>query len=85
MTCECDSCQWKDAYQTEHEEHKMTLLMLQKTMEESDQIFVNTRDMVGFMERLTNSRSLNSRPTTATVGYTPEYIGRRRNVNRRKD
>ena len=43
---------WKAAYQFEHEEHKKTLLMLQKTMEESDQIFVNTRDMVGFMERI---------------------------------
>lgn len=43
---------WKAAYQVEHEEHKKTLLMLQKTMEESDQIFVNTRDMVRFMERI---------------------------------
>jgi len=43
---------WKEAYQFEHEEHKKTILMLQKTMEESDRIFVNTRDMIGFMERL---------------------------------
>ena len=43
---------WKEAYQFEHEEHKKTILMLQKTMEESDRIFVNTRDMIGFLERL---------------------------------
>ena len=43
---------WKKAYQVEHEEHKQTILMLQKTMEESDRIFVNTRDMIGFLERL---------------------------------
>ena len=43
---------WKAAYQFEHEEHKKTILMLQKPMDESDRIFVNTRDMIGFMERL---------------------------------
>jgi len=49
--------QWKKAYQLEHEEHKKTLLMLRKTMDESNQIFVNTRDMIGFMERLASSGS----------------------------
>jgi|TARA_R100001530_G_scaffold50735_1_gene37706 hypothetical protein len=81
----CDGCEWKDAYKFEHEEHKKTLLMLEKTLEESNQIFVNTRDMIGFMEELRDSWSLNSRPTPAKVSYTPEYIGRRRDVNRRKD
>ena len=77
MTCECDNCQWKSAYQFEREEHKQTLLMLQKAEEESINAFINTRDMVGFM------RSLNS--TTSTSSYKPEYVGRKRDVNRRKN
>ena len=80
MTCECDNCQWKSAYQFEHEEHKQTLLMLQKAEEESINAFINTRDMVGFM------RSLNSRGTSeSTSTYKPEYVGRRRDVNRHKN
>ena len=80
MTCECDNCQWKSAYQFEHEEHKKTLLMLHKAEEESINAFINTRDMVGFM------RSLNSRGTSeSTSTYKPEYVGRKRDANRRKD
>ena len=33
MSCECGSCEWKSAYQFEHEEHKKTLLMLHKAEE----------------------------------------------------
>ena len=32
---------WKAAYQFEHEEHKKTLLILDKAMEESIQVFLN--------------------------------------------
>ena len=78
MTCESDSCQWKSAYQFEHEEHKKTLLMLHKAEEESINAFINTRDMVGFM------RSLNL-TTCSTSSYKPEYVGRKRDANRRKD
>ena len=81
MTCECDNCQWKSAYQFEREEHKQTLLMLKKTLDESNDIFVTTRDMIGFMQ------SLNSKQTTKSTGafYKPEYVGRKRDGNRRKE
>jgi len=81
MSCECGSCEWKKAYQFEREEHKQTLLMLEKTLEESNDIFVTTRDMIGFMQ------SLNSKQPTKSTGtfYKPEYIGRKRDGNRRKE
>lgn len=78
MSCECGSCEWKSAYQFEHEEHKKTLLMLHKAEEESINAFISTRDMVGFM------RSLNL-TTGSTSSYKPEYVGRKRDGNRRKE
>ena len=80
MTCECDNCEWKQAYEFEKQIHKNTRLMLQKAEEESIHAFISTRDMVEVM------RSLNSRGTNeSTSTYKPEYYGRRRDVNRRKD
>jgi len=48
-----DEVDWKAAYQFEHEEHKKTLLILDKAMEESDRVFVKTRDMIRFLEEIT--------------------------------
>jgi hypothetical protein len=48
-----DEVDWKAAYQFEHEEHKKTVDMLNKTMEESNQVFFRTRDMIRFLEEIT--------------------------------
>ena len=48
-----DEVDWKVAYQLEHEEDKKTLLILHKTMEESNRVFVKTRDMIRFLEEIT--------------------------------
>ena len=54
---------WKAAYQFEHEEHKKTLLILDKAMEESDRVFVKTRDMIRFLEEIAEPRSEYPQPT----------------------
>ena len=48
---------WKAAYQFEHEEHKKTVDMLNKTMEESNHVFLETRDMIRFLEKISEQRS----------------------------
>ena len=48
---------WKAAYQFEHEEHKKTLLILDKAMEESIQVFLKTRDMIRMLEHISEQRS----------------------------
>ena len=47
-----DEVDWKVAYQVEHEEHKKTLLILDKAMEESNRVFVKTRDLIRFLEEI---------------------------------
>ena len=54
---------WNAAYQFEHEEHKKTLLILDKAMEESDRVFVKTRDMIRFLEEIAEPRSEYPQPT----------------------
>jgi len=48
-----DEVDWKVAYQVEREEHKKTLLILDKAMEESNRVFVKTRDLIRFLEEIT--------------------------------
>ena len=57
-----DEVDWKVAYQVEHEEHKKTLLILDKAMEESNQVFLKTRDMIRFLEEIAEQRSESPRP-----------------------
>ena len=57
-----DEVDWKAAYQFEHEEHKKTLLILDKAMEESDRVFVKTRDMVRFLEEISEQRKVTNKP-----------------------
>ena len=50
---ECKTCvDWKAAYQFEHKEHIKTVEMLNKTMEESNHVFLKTRDMIRFLEEI---------------------------------
>lgn len=57
-----DEVDWKAAYQFEHEEHKKTLLILDKAMEESDRVFVKTRDMVRFLEEISEQPKVTNKP-----------------------
>tara|TARA_R100001530_G_scaffold104276_3_gene72605 strand:+ start:1886 stop:2296 length:411 start_codon:yes stop_codon:yes gene_type:complete len=70
VSIDSDEQGWKPAYQFEHEEHKKTLLMLKKTMDESDQIFVKTRDIMKFLEELSERQaSLNSAQNRSHLDY----------------
>ena len=57
-----DEVDWKAAYQFEHEEHKKTLLILDKAMEESDRVFVKTRDMIRFLEEISEQPKVTNKP-----------------------
>ena len=57
-----DEVDWKAAYQFEHEEHKKTLLILDKAMEESDRVFVKTRDMIRFLEEISEKPKVTNKP-----------------------
>ena len=62
-----DEVDWKAAYQFEHEEHKKTIDMLNKTMEESNHVFLKTRDMIRFLEEIAGQgASPQSAPTSST-------------------
>ena len=62
-----DEVDWKAAYQFEHEEHKKTLLILDKAMEESDRVFVKTRDMVRFLEEISEQSALPQPASTSST------------------
>jgi hypothetical protein len=57
-----DEVDWKAAYQFEHEEHKKTLLILDKAMEESNRVFVKTRDLIRFLEEISEQPRVTNKP-----------------------
>jgi len=57
-----DEVDWKVAYQVEHEEHKKTLLILDKAMEESNRVFVKTRDLIRFLEEISEQPRVTNKP-----------------------
>jgi len=65
-----DEVDWKVAYQVEHEEHKKTLLILDKAMEESNRVFVKTRDLIRFLEEISEEpRVTNKSKKSARSSY----------------
>jgi len=65
-----DEVDWKAAYQFEHEEHKKTLLILDKAMEESNRVFVKTRDLIRFLEEISEQpRVTNKSKKSARSSY----------------
>ena len=64
-----DEVDWIAAFQFDHEENKKTIDMLNKTLEESNLVFLKTRDMIRFLEEITEQSAPRQPAPTSSRRY----------------